>query len=112
MVTVNTGRIAESQVAEHLQATGYEILDRNWRTKVCEIDIVAKNGRTVYMVEVKYRRGDQQGEGFDYITQSKLKRMAFSAEVWVQSHSWEGDYRLLVASVDGKSGGITLLPVE
>ncbi|MDX6626196.1 MAG: putative endonuclease [Solirubrobacterales bacterium] len=51
-----TGRIAEQLVAEQLQAAGWEIIERNARTRHGELDIVALDGRTLVFVEVKAGR--------------------------------------------------------
>lgn len=101
MTTFDTGRLAEQAVADYLVGEGYEILEQNWRTRYCEIDIVASKNKTIYFVEVKYRRVSLQGEGFDYITPAKLKQMGFAAEMWVSSYDWNGGYCLAAASVAG-----------
>jgi putative endonuclease len=51
-----TGRIAEDLVARRLTAAGWEILERNARTRFGELDIVARDGRTLVFVEVKAGR--------------------------------------------------------
>jgi uncharacterized protein (TIGR00252 family) len=101
MTTFDTGRSAEQAVADYLAGQGYEVLEHNWRTRYCEIDIVARKEQTIYFVEVKYRRLSLQGEGFDYITRKKLKQMSFAAEMWVSNHDWDGGYCLAAASVAG-----------
>lgn len=101
MSTTDTGRKAEAAVAEYLKRRGYKILDQNWRTRWCEIDIVAQQGETIYFVEVKYRKTSNQGDGLEYITPKKLQQMAFAAEFWVSNHTWSGQYALAVASVAG-----------
>ena len=53
---LRTGRLAEARAAEHLRALGYEILARNARTKYGELDLVARDGRTLVFVEVKAAR--------------------------------------------------------
>lgn len=99
MSSTTTGQSAETAVAEELKNRGYKILARNWKTKICEIDIVAQKKKIVYFTEVKYRSGSAQGGGLEYIGPQKLKKLHFSARVWVQANNWDGDYRLLVASV-------------
>jgi Holliday junction resolvase-like predicted endonuclease len=76
-------------------------LSRNWKTKVCEIDIVAKKDKIIYFVEVKYRRQAAQGDGFEYITDHKLNRMTFAADIWCQNMGWNGDCRMMAAAVSG-----------
>jgi Holliday junction resolvase-like predicted endonuclease len=84
-----------------LEQQGFEIIDRNWKTKLCEIDNVAQQDKIIYFVEVKYRSNIAQGGGFDYITDQKKRRMIFAAKVWQQNHNWTGDYRLMAAAVSG-----------
>jgi uncharacterized protein (TIGR00252 family) len=101
MSTTNIGRDAEALVAKHLKLRGYTILAQNWRTRWCEIDVVAEKKHVVYFVEVKYRKTDSWGDGLDAVTTKKIEQMTFAAEMWVQQKNWQGDYRLIVASVSG-----------
>jgi Holliday junction resolvase-like predicted endonuclease len=108
MRTTSIGQEAEAAVADELKRQGFKILNRNWKTRVCEIDIVATKNKVVYFVEVKYRSGSAQGNGLDYIGPQKLRRLHFAAEIWVQNFSWQGDYRLLGASVANDAGNFKL----
>ncbi len=99
--TTEQGQKAELAVAELLEQEGFDVIDRNWKTKVCEIDIVAQRSKVIYLVEVKYRSSQSQGSGFEYIANQKLKRMKFAAEIWKQTFGWAGDYRLMAAAVSG-----------
>lgn len=103
MKTTEQGIQAEQAVAGLLKNRGLQIIGRNWKTKVCEIDVIAKDHGQVYFVEVKYRRQVAQGDGFEYITPQKLHKMQFAAEVWRQNYNWEGDYRLWAAAVSGEN---------
>lgn len=94
---------AEAAVAELLEQNGFELIDRNWKTKVCEIDLVMQKSKVMYFVEVKYRRQASQGDGFEYIGPQKLHRMNFAANVWCQNFNWNGDYRLMAAAVSGEA---------
>lgn len=100
MKTVITGQAAETKAAEYLYALGYTIVDVNWRTKACEIDIIAKKD-ALYFIEVKYRRTNKAGAGLDYITPSKLQKMKFAAEQWLNSHEWSGEICLGAIEVSG-----------
>ena len=100
MSTTSDGRRAEESAAQHLIRRGHTIIDTNWRTRWCEIDIVSKKGDVVYFTEVKYRKSLQWGDGFDYITRSKLRQMKFAAEFWLTEHNWKGESQLLAASVN------------
>ena len=101
--STSIGRQAEAAVADFLNKRGHKIIAQNWRTRQCEIDIVAQKDKTVYFVEVKYRASDGQGGGAEYVTAAKLKQMVFAAEVWVSQNDWTGDWQLLVADVSGNN---------
>lgn len=107
MSTTSTGRAAEDAAAAYLKNLGYKILDQNWRTRWCEIDIVVKKDDAVSFVEVKYRKSDEFGGGLQYITPAKQKQMAFAAQFWVSSNNWDGDYNLAAVEVTGPEFEIT-----
>lgn len=96
------GQSAEQAVIKLLDKSGYKVLDHNWKTPKCEIDIVAKKDKCIYFVEVKFRTNPDQGEGFDYITPGKLRQMSYAAVVWVAQNKWDGEYCLSAASVSGE----------
>ncbi len=101
MTNYANGHKAEEVAAKYLEQLGYKIIERNYRTRMCEIDIVAKRRDVIYFIEVKYRLNAQQGAGLDYITDKKLRQMRFGAEVWLINDGWNGDYRLSAINVDG-----------
>lgn len=101
MKTSDLGRQAEVAVAKKLSLTGHEIVNLNWRTPRCEIDVVSRFKGAIYFTEVKYRATDQHGSGFEHITAKKLQQMSLAAEIWVQENNWTGDYRLQAAEVTG-----------
>lgn len=111
--TTEQGQKAEAAVADLLAESGFEIIDRNWKTRVCEIDIIAEKDKIVYFVEVKYRSSQAQGGGFDYVASRKLRKMSFAADVWKQVYNWSGDYRLMAAAVSGSDcEEIELIEIE
>lgn len=95
------GREAEAAAAAYLEKLGYKIRAQNWRTKQCEIDIVAEKKKTIYCVEVKYRQNAAQGSGLDYITPKKLQQMHFAAEVWSSQNHWQNDICLAAIELTG-----------
>ena len=103
------GRQAETAVAAYLENAGYRIVDTNWKTKWCEIDIVAEKENRMHFVEVKYRTSDEQGSGFEYITPSKLRQMGFAADLWVAKNRWNGEYVLSAAEVSGPNFEVEFL---
>ena len=109
MSTTTKGREAETRVAEYLKKRGYKLLDQNWRTRYCEIDLVMSKNGTVYFVEVKYRSSDTYGSGLEYITPKKLKQMQYAAEVWITAYHWVGDATLMGAQVSEGSEQVLLV---
>jgi uncharacterized protein (TIGR00252 family) len=101
MSTTEVGRAAETAAAAFLIAKGCTILAQNWRTRWCEIDIVAIRGTVIYFVEVKYRASGAWGSGLDYITPRKLQQMHFAAQFWCAKHAFGGDYRLAAIELTG-----------
>jgi putative endonuclease len=96
-----SGSEAEDKVARYLSELGYKVIDRNWKTKWCEIDIVAEKDDVMHFVEVKYRTSISQGSGFDYITKTKLIQMHRAADSWAMINDWDGEYVLSAAEVSG-----------
>lgn len=102
MSTTQIGKHAESVAADYLRQHGYQILAQNWRTRWCEIDIVAKKQHTVCFVEVKYRQKTTWGDGLDAITPKKLQQMQFAAELWISQQVWSGSVVLVALSMSGQ----------
>ena len=81
-----TGRQAEELVARRLAAVGWEIVERNARTRYGELDIVARHGRTLVFIEVK---GAREGTRFGperpilSIDPSKQRRVRRLATAWM-----------------------------
>jgi len=112
MTSFASGRKAEQKAANYLRANGYVIVQQNWRTRYCEIDIVASRQKIMYFVEVKYRASDNWGAGLEYITAQKLWQMQFAARLWQQTHGWLGECRLIGFEVSGNEfnrGRVVLL---
>jgi ribonuclease HII len=101
------GAAGEQSAAAYLQKQGYTIIARNWKTKACEIDIIARRGDVVHFVEVKYRRVADQGGGIAAITPKKLKQMERAAKLWQQRYG-EQNALLSVVEVAGPNYEISL----
>lgn len=78
------GLRAEALAALYLHCKGYRILARSYRTPVGEIDIIARRGRTLAMVEVKYRPG-RDAAAFA-ITETQKQRIARAAGAFLAAH--------------------------
>jgi Holliday junction resolvase-like predicted endonuclease len=99
--TTETGRLAETAAAGWLEAAGHTVLDRNWRNRWCELDLVTRRAGMVHFVEVKYRARPTWGTGFDYITPDKIARLQRATAAWCQVNRYRGAYQVDVVSVSG-----------
>ena len=107
-MSTEIGKRAEAAAAAYLQQHDFTLLAKNWRTRWCEIDVIAQRRRTIYFVEVKYRHNNLYGAGLDYITAKKLQQMHFAAEMWLHSNgSANLDYRLGAIEVSGVDYTVT-----
>ena len=74
-----TGTQYEERAAEYLIAQNYQILERNYRIRSGEIDIIARDGTILVFIEVKYRKNDESGnplEAVDIRKQRKIIKVA------------------------------------
>ena len=69
------GKTGEDLACEELIRRGYAILDRRYRTRHGEIDIIARDGKTIVFVEVKARAGDAYGGSGAAVTPRKQQRI-------------------------------------
>ena len=99
MKSAESGNAGEQAAADYLTKQGFAIIERNYRTPRCEIDIVAKRRKCLYFVEVKHRSHTLQGSGLEYITSRKYEHMQRAAELWLQDHEWSGEVQLAAAAV-------------
>lgn len=84
------GARGEELAVEHLTNAGLVIVDRNWRCRHGELDIVALDGEadqaTLVFCEVKYRTGTGFGSPLEAITASKVRRLRVLAGAWLSAH--------------------------
>ena len=79
----DVGERGESLAANHLRARGYELLERNFRTRSGELDIVARQGRTLVFCEVKARMGTGQIGPLASVGPRKRAQLRRMAREWL-----------------------------
>ncbi len=80
------GRRGEALAAKALKRRGYEILERRWRCRLGEIDIVAKDGDTVVVVEVKTRARNDLFSPVDAVDAKKQRKLIQLAYAYARAH--------------------------
>ena len=77
------GRFGEDVAAEYLERAGLRILQRNWRCREGELDIVARDGDALVFCEVKARSGTGFGAPVEAVTAAKARRLRVLAARWL-----------------------------
>ena len=85
------GELGERLAERHLLAAGYRLLDRNFRTRYGELDLVAAGGRALVFCEVKTRVAGGRGPAgpLDGIGPDKRRRLRLMAAQWLAAHAGE-----------------------
>lgn len=98
---IELGAAGETLVASHLESLGATVIERNWRIKEGEIDLVARLNGTLLFVEVKSRSSAKFGHPLEAIDNEKAHRLQRLALAWIATHDlWGADYRIDCAAVD------------
>jgi putative endonuclease len=107
------GKTGEDLAVEELERRGYAIVDRRWRNRAGEIDIIARDGETLVFVEVKARDGHEFGDGAESVTMRKRQTIVRLAKHYVQDTRWvDRPCRFDVVTIHLDSGEpvVTLYP--
>jgi len=99
----HTGSGGEDLASAWLERRGYRILERNWRCRSGEIDLVVRQGTVTVFVEVKERRNPSHGLGVEAVSWGKRQRLIRAARLYAAAKGLsETDLRFDVVSVDGR----------
>lgn len=75
-----TGTVYEEKAVRYLEEKGYRIIERNYRRKTGEIDVIARDGDYLVFIEVKYRSGSMAGYGTEAVGYRKQQRIIRAAQ--------------------------------
>ena len=81
---ITTGALGEDEAVRLLKLHGYKILERNYRVRGGEIDIIARDGEYICFVEVKLRKNNNYGTPAEYITYKKREKLIKAAMLYAQ----------------------------
>ncbi len=94
------GAHGESLAAEWYEAHGYQVIERNWRCREGEIDLILRRGRSVVICEVKTRSSDAFGVPAEAVTPTKQRKLRVLASRWLEGASFRPqEIRFDVAAV-------------
>jgi putative endonuclease len=94
------GEWGESVAVVHLQAKGYKIIRRNWRTSRGEIDIVARKEDSYIFVEVKTRRGRGMGSPEEGLTRKKSSKLVELCQIYMAEIESDADWQIDLVAVE------------
>lgn len=98
--TKRRGDLGEDAARRYLEGRGFRVLDRNWRYKQWELDLVCRDGDTVVFVEVKTRRVGAMGTPADALDRKKQARLVKAASQYLTKHAlWDEPCRFDLAGV-------------
>jgi len=113
--TRNKGKSGEDIAVQFLKRRGYRILERNFRTKFGEIDIIARDRKTTVFIEVKLRESISSGYPSESVVKAKMYHLQNTALSYLKIHNLsDTPYRFEVVSIlkDGNLYKIDLIPLE
>lgn len=93
MNNIEKGLYGENLASKHLISKGYKIIDRNYRTKIGEIDIIAIKSRVIVFVEVKTRSSTKYGFPYEAVNKKKQDRIIKSSFVYIKQNNIR-DYQI------------------
>lgn len=94
------GISGEEKAALYLKRKGYRIVEKNFRCRLGEIDLIALKNRMIIFCEVKTRKNKEYGEPFEAVTRNKQERLRKLAEAYLQKNrKFDCDSRFDVISI-------------
>lgn len=106
------GIAGEDAVAAWYEAAGYRVVDRNWRCRDGELDLVVMRGETLAFCEVKTRTSTRFGTPVEAVTPTKQRRLRVLAARWLADHDTRRcALRFDVASVTRTDDGALAIEV-
>lgn len=98
---ISSGKLGENIACVFLSHEGYRIIEKNFRTRFGEIDIIAENNKTICFIEVKARSGTGYGLPEEFVDERKQEKLVKTALGYITSRNINSaDMRFDIVSVD------------
>jgi len=108
MMRKDIGKNGEDEALRFLEAKGYEILQRNYRFKRSEIDLVANKEDLLIFIEVKVRSSNSYGFPESFVSDNQIDRIMEAAEEYQYQKNWMGNIRFDIISIEGKGSDLKI----
>ena len=83
---IETGKLGEELAVGFIIQNGFALLERNWRYKHCEVDIIASKEKTLHFFEVKTRRSNRYGYPEELVNRNKLYHFTGAGAAYIRRH--------------------------
>ena len=98
-----TGKQGEAQAEEYLKGIGYEVVERNYRYKRSEIDLIVRHGNTLVFVEVKARSQNRFGNPEEAVNDKKRQNVLAAANQYIYEKNWLHQIRFDIIAILNKT---------
>lgn len=100
MITLSKGQFAEHKACQYLQQQGLTLIEKNYRCRNGEIDLVMQDKDQLVFVEVRYRKNEDYGTAIDTVDQNKVKKLILTAHHYLTRHQLDVPTRFDVVGFD------------
>ncbi len=107
-----TGQDGERKAADYLISKGYTILERNYRYKRAEIDLIVEKEGWLIFVEVKTRTSSYFGYPEEFVDKPQQSMIFDAADQYMYEQNWEGNVRYDIVSILGTGDECEILHFE
>jgi putative endonuclease len=109
---IKRGTEGEQAAAEFLISKGFEIVQRNYRHKRSEIDLIVRKDNWLIFVEVKLRSSARFGHPEEFVDRKKEKKVLEGAAQYLHESAWQGNVRYDIVAVSLIRGDAKILHIE
>lgn len=106
MKNIEIGKFGEDKAVEFLKRNGYKIIERNFKTRIGEIDIIAKRKREIVFIEVKTRSSDDFGFPEESVNERKIRKIEKVAEIYMNKKKINLPFSFEVLSIRIEDGNL------
>lgn len=106
------GKAGEDMACQFLLENGYEIMERNWRWRKLELDIIARKDNCLIIAEIRTRSTDVYGEPEYTVSDKKMRRIINAADVYIKKNMIDMDVRFDIISITGQNGNFNIKHIE
>ncbi len=110
--TKEIGNKGEELAVEYLIKHNYQILEKNWRHKHLEVDIIAKKESILCIIEVKYRSYNTYGEPEVFVNKQKQKFLIEAANQYINKYNLNEEVRFDIISITKSQNGFSVKHIE